>query len=169
MTDTTASKAPSGLKLVRDFFGLKLTGMKTEWTNGGLTDADKAQITEGLKNGTLTYCPSPAARRLAASEWPEASRATALPTPQGLDLRVTWPSSQSFGCVVEQGFLQLLLQPGRHARRFRGAVSSPIADDYLAWAHEMNADLPLMSDEAMDDVASTCDAERFTEKLPESA
>ncbi|MEU6674735.1 hypothetical protein [Streptomyces sp. NPDC046925] len=47
-------------------------------------------------------------------------------------------------------------------------MSSPIADDYLSWAHEMNADLPPMSEEAMDDVASTYDAEQFT-GLAESA
>lgn len=55
MTETTAPKAPTGLKLVRDFFGLKLTDMKSEWTNGGLTADDKEQILAGLKDGTETY------------------------------------------------------------------------------------------------------------------
>lgn len=55
MTETTAPKAPTGLKLVRDFFGLKLTDMKGEWTNGGLTEADKEQIVAGLKDGSLAY------------------------------------------------------------------------------------------------------------------
>lgn len=53
MTET--SKPASGLKAVRDFFGLKLTDMKNEWTNGGLTAEDKEQILAGLKDGTETY------------------------------------------------------------------------------------------------------------------
>ncbi|WP_158708784.1 hypothetical protein [Streptomyces sp. NRRL S-920] len=55
MTGTTAPKATGGLKAVRDFFGLKLNEMKSGWTNGGLTDAEKEQIVAGLKDGTLTY------------------------------------------------------------------------------------------------------------------
>lgn len=55
MTDTTAPKATGHLKMIRDFFGLKLGEMKGEWTNGGLTDADKEQIVQGLSDGTLTY------------------------------------------------------------------------------------------------------------------
>lgn len=51
----TDAKAPSALKLVREYFGLKLAEMKGEWTNGGLTEQDKAQITAGLRDGTLTY------------------------------------------------------------------------------------------------------------------
>lgn len=54
MTETT-SKPAGGLKAVRDFFGMKLADMKAEWTNGGLTDQDKAQILAGLADGTLTY------------------------------------------------------------------------------------------------------------------
>lgn len=52
---TTASKPAGGLKAVRDFFGMNLTTMKAEWTNGGLTDQDKAEILAGLTDGTLTY------------------------------------------------------------------------------------------------------------------
>lgn len=52
---TTPTKPAGGLKAVRDFFGLKLQEMKAEWTNGNLTDDDKAQILAGLTDGTLTY------------------------------------------------------------------------------------------------------------------
>lgn len=53
MTTATETKAPSSLKLVRDFFGLKLADMKTEWTP--MPQADKNQIIAGLTDGTLTY------------------------------------------------------------------------------------------------------------------
>lgn len=54
------SNPPGALKAVRDYFGLKLADMKAEWTNGGLTDADKAELLSGLlpnEQGvvTLTY------------------------------------------------------------------------------------------------------------------
>ncbi|MFF0183470.1 hypothetical protein [Streptomyces sp. NPDC005244] len=55
MTDQTPNKPAGGLKAVRDFFGFKLADMKAEWTNGGLTDQDKAQLLAGLTDGTLTY------------------------------------------------------------------------------------------------------------------
>ncbi|WP_190329518.1 hypothetical protein [Streptomyces venezuelae] len=54
MPDTAAPKS-SGLKLVREFFGLTMQEMKAEWMQGGLTEADKAQIVQGLSDGTLTY------------------------------------------------------------------------------------------------------------------
>lgn len=34
----------SQVKIVKDFFGMSLTEMKKEWTNGGLTPEDKAEI-----------------------------------------------------------------------------------------------------------------------------
>ncbi|MFD4574270.1 hypothetical protein ACFWNK_19910 [Streptomyces sp. NPDC058417] len=46
-------KAPSPLKLVREFFGLNLAEMKKEWTT--LPQADKDSIISGLRDGTLTY------------------------------------------------------------------------------------------------------------------
>lgn len=55
MIEQTPNKPAGGLKAVRDFFGLKLADMKAEWTNGGLTDQDKAEILAGLTDGTLTY------------------------------------------------------------------------------------------------------------------
>lgn len=45
----------SPVKLVKDFFGMNLTEMKAEWTNGGLTPEDKAEIVAGLSDGSLTY------------------------------------------------------------------------------------------------------------------
>lgn len=51
----TETRTGSPLKLIRDFFGLTLQEMKNEWTKGGLTDADKAEIASGLLDGTLTY------------------------------------------------------------------------------------------------------------------
>lgn len=53
MTQPTVTKTPSPLKMVRDFFGLKLADMKTEWTP--MPQKDKDQIIAGLTNGTLTY------------------------------------------------------------------------------------------------------------------
>ncbi|SOE25707.1 hypothetical protein [Streptomyces sp. OK228] len=55
MIDQTPNKPAGGLRAVRDFFGMKLQDMKTEWTNGGLTDQDKAELLTGLTDGTLTY------------------------------------------------------------------------------------------------------------------
>lgn len=43
----------SVLKLVKEFFGMKLSEMKAEWTP--LSAKDKADIESGLRNGTLTY------------------------------------------------------------------------------------------------------------------
>jgi hypothetical protein len=55
MIENTPNKPAGGLKAVRDFFGMKLADMKNEWTNGGLTDQDKAEILAGLTDGSLTY------------------------------------------------------------------------------------------------------------------
>lgn len=48
----------SPLKMVRDFFNtearpMRLQDMKTEWTP--MPQADKDQIIQGLKDGSLTY------------------------------------------------------------------------------------------------------------------
>jgi len=40
---------------VRNFFNMTTRQFKAEWTDGGLTDADKAQIRAGIGNGTMTY------------------------------------------------------------------------------------------------------------------
>lgn len=48
-----ATSAPSPLKLVRDFFGMKLAEMKTEWTP--MPQTDKDQILTGLTDGSLNY------------------------------------------------------------------------------------------------------------------
>lgn len=50
--------ADSPLKLVREFFDtpsrpMKISNMKDEWVP--LSDEDKAQILQGLTDGTLTY------------------------------------------------------------------------------------------------------------------
>ncbi|MFI1408766.1 hypothetical protein ACH4Y0_02325 [Streptomyces sp. NPDC020707] len=46
-------KAPSPLKLVREFFGLNLSEVKEEWST--LPQRDKDDIVAGLRDGTLTY------------------------------------------------------------------------------------------------------------------
>jgi hypothetical protein len=43
------------LKDVREFFGMTVGQFRDEWTKQGLTDVDKAQIRQGLANGTMTY------------------------------------------------------------------------------------------------------------------
>lgn len=55
MIENTPNKPAGGLKAVRDFFGMNLQQMKAEWTSGGLTDQDKAEILAGLTDGSLTY------------------------------------------------------------------------------------------------------------------
>jgi hypothetical protein len=49
--------AVATMKTVKDYFGMKpgqtLKDFTAEWS--ALTDADKAQIKEGLGNGSLTY------------------------------------------------------------------------------------------------------------------
>ena len=45
----------SVLKLVKEFFGMKLADMKAEWANGGLTVQDKADLEKGLRDGSFTY------------------------------------------------------------------------------------------------------------------
>lgn len=45
----------SPLKLVREYFGMTLQQMKAEWSNGGLSAEEKAQIVEGIADGTETY------------------------------------------------------------------------------------------------------------------
>lgn len=47
--------AVATVKTVKEFFGMTMAEMKAEWIKGGLTDEDKAQILEGLGNGSLTY------------------------------------------------------------------------------------------------------------------
>lgn len=41
------------LRLIKEFFGMTLPEMKREWVP--LPEADKAQIWQGIKDGTLTY------------------------------------------------------------------------------------------------------------------
>lgn len=41
------------LKTVREFFGMSMQEMKAEWVP--LSDKDKAELTQGLTDGTLTY------------------------------------------------------------------------------------------------------------------
>ena len=43
------------VKDVKEFFGMTLTEMKTEWVKGNLTDQDKKEILTGIGNETLTY------------------------------------------------------------------------------------------------------------------
>lgn len=51
------------IKQVKEFFGMNLAQMKDEWIQKELpdgdpkklTEADKAQLLEGIGNGTLTY------------------------------------------------------------------------------------------------------------------
>ena len=50
MADTLAS-----LKDVREFFGMDVPTFRKEWTQQGLTDADKNAIRAGIGNGTLNY------------------------------------------------------------------------------------------------------------------
>jgi hypothetical protein len=47
--------AVSPLKLVRDYFGMTLQEMKAEWSQGGLTAAEKDAIVKGITDGTETY------------------------------------------------------------------------------------------------------------------
>lgn len=47
--------AKATLMQVRDFFGMKTTEMRDEWTKGNLTQKDKDELMEGIGNGTLTY------------------------------------------------------------------------------------------------------------------
>lgn len=43
----------SPLKMVRDFFGMSLAEMKSEWTT--MPEKDKQEIIKGLTDGSLTY------------------------------------------------------------------------------------------------------------------
>lgn len=43
----------SPLKLIREFFGMSMAEMKAEWVP--LPEKDKAQLVQGLTDGTLTY------------------------------------------------------------------------------------------------------------------
>ncbi len=43
------------LKDVREFFGMTVGQFRDEWTKQGLTETDKAQIRQGLADGTMTY------------------------------------------------------------------------------------------------------------------
>lgn len=49
----TDNKGVSPVKLVKDFFGMNLAQMKSEWM--GLPEKDKAEILAGLQDGTLNY------------------------------------------------------------------------------------------------------------------
>lgn len=51
----TAAKKASPLKLIREYFGMNLADMKKEWTNGGLSADEKAQLVAGIENGSMTY------------------------------------------------------------------------------------------------------------------
>ena len=50
MADTKAT-----IKDVKEYFGMSLPEMKKEWMQGGLTDKDKAELMQGIGDGTLTY------------------------------------------------------------------------------------------------------------------
>ncbi len=43
------------LKDVREFFGMTVGQFRDEWTKQGLTDKDKAEIRQGIGDGTMTY------------------------------------------------------------------------------------------------------------------
>ena len=48
------------LKAVKEYFNtperpMTLPDMKAEWVKGGLTDQDRAEIAEGIGDGSLTY------------------------------------------------------------------------------------------------------------------
>lgn len=45
--------AVSPLKMVREFFGMTLAEMKSEWVP--LSEKDKEDIFQGINDGTLTY------------------------------------------------------------------------------------------------------------------
>jgi hypothetical protein len=49
MSDTTGAKLTEIMK----FFGLTAAKFQREWSK--LTDTDKAQIRQGIGNGTMTY------------------------------------------------------------------------------------------------------------------
>lgn len=65
----------ASVKLVRDYFGMKLKEMKEEWTSGLLTETDKAQILDGLSSGSLDYNPT--------DEQLEAARSKVIKVPSG--------------------------------------------------------------------------------------
>lgn len=50
---TTEDKKPSDIKSIKDFFGLSAKDAMTEAKK--LTPADKAQLGDGIRNGSLTY------------------------------------------------------------------------------------------------------------------
>ena len=50
MADKKAS-----VKDIKDFFGMTLGDMKKEWTGGHLTEKDKAELSQGIGDGSLTY------------------------------------------------------------------------------------------------------------------
>jgi hypothetical protein len=47
--------AHSGLKAVKEFFGMDLPEMKAEWAKGGLSARDREEIAGGISDGSLTY------------------------------------------------------------------------------------------------------------------
>lgn len=49
------SEGMASLMETRNYFGMTTRQFKAEWTEGGLTDADKEQIRKGIADGTLTY------------------------------------------------------------------------------------------------------------------
>lgn len=51
MSDETLAS----LKIVREFFGMDVPTFRKEWTQQGLTDADKRAIRQGIGDGTMTY------------------------------------------------------------------------------------------------------------------
>lgn len=53
--DTSVPKTTASLVDVKKFFNLSATEMTNEWTKGGLTAEDKAQIRDGIFNGTYNY------------------------------------------------------------------------------------------------------------------
>ena len=50
----------SDTAVLKDYFGMDLAQAKAELTSaGGLTKQDKAQLTGGIRNGSLTYGDGP--------------------------------------------------------------------------------------------------------------
>lgn len=47
--------AQQDLMAVKNYFGMELADLKTEWAKGGLTKEAKAEIAGGIRDGSLTY------------------------------------------------------------------------------------------------------------------
>jgi hypothetical protein len=58
------ARKPAGVKEIKEFFHtderpMRLPEMKAEWVNGGLTEQDRAEIAQGIGDGSLTYPDRP--------------------------------------------------------------------------------------------------------------